>query len=206
MRAFIFRAFFLLFCRSSPSFSGSGGAALSTTMSTMYFFKERCSCKTKTGHDEDGEEDWKSRSAAADNTSAEGYTEVGHVTSRHTGFHTALGDTVSLDTFTDSSNLCCTSAKRSQREHTGRRRHKTQTRVCAADRWASAREAEAAGGLAGKPLSTGGRQERTPRLCRWYLECALQRKSDTQTIQRRLSKTPAVFHWNCKNSWAIIFK
>ena len=45
IRAFIFLAFFLFFCRSSPSFKGSGGAVLSTTMSITYFFKERCSCK-----------------------------------------------------------------------------------------------------------------------------------------------------------------
>lgn len=39
-----FFAFFLAFCLSSPSFLVSVETELSVTMSTMYFFNERCSC------------------------------------------------------------------------------------------------------------------------------------------------------------------
>lgn len=38
-----FFAFFLAFCLSSPSFLVSVETELSVTISTMYFFKERCS-------------------------------------------------------------------------------------------------------------------------------------------------------------------
>lgn len=43
MRPRSFFAFLRAFCLSSPSFTLSEETVLSVTMSTMYFFKERCS-------------------------------------------------------------------------------------------------------------------------------------------------------------------
>lgn len=47
IRARSFLAFFRAFCLSSPSWFVSGVTVVSVTMSTMYFFKDRCSCGLK---------------------------------------------------------------------------------------------------------------------------------------------------------------